>query len=513
MDFPNQNTKNENNNQSYDNNINNPKNKIYSHSDIEQNAEQINDNLSEKANSVQTSYKYRKNKKGPNTYSSKEQEENNHIHRHDNYDDYEGSIEMSENDNLICPNCINCTLMEEKRKRENLNNIRDNMREQDYEKENTNALIDKNRNYNMDLIDEKRRQREKNINNAYQNLAKINAGMSNKDKLIQLNENSRNPLNEGFPDYQYQKFQDEYNRRQKMINDNINKYYSNINNERPEVSSYYQNYVNNPNYDKNRNNYNNIYDERDRDREYSPYKNKNNDKKEYLKVLEEQINYKNELKKREKEEDRRRGQRQYEEMQKELKREEQERYLKEQRQKDELIRGNLELINQKNKLKIKELEEKLKYRELYDKQNEDYIRDLERQKIEREKLKKEIYNQNRNEYEMKQKRKELEKERNRHYYDDNNDYDKKYYDERRSKEKRNKYDQRKYDNRENQYDREYPIENEIKDYRDKNRDRDNNYNKGQKREKERFGRCCRCHKVFPRKLLSINRYFYKENRV
>ena len=387
------------------------------------------------------------------------------------------------------------------------------MREQDYEKENTNALIDKNRNYNMDLIDEKRRQREKNINNAYQNLAKINAGMSNKDKLIQLNENSRNPLNEGFPDYQYQKFQDEYNRRQKMINDNINKYYPNINNERPEVSSYYQNYVNNPNYDKNRNNYNNIYDERDRDREYSPYKNKNYDKKEYLKVLEEQINYKNELKKREKEEDRRRGQRQYEEMQKELKREEQERYLKEQRQKDELIRGNLELINQKNKLKIKELEEKLKYRELYDKQNEDYIRDLERQKIEREKLKEEIYNQNRNEYEMKQKRKELEKERNRHYYDDNNDYDKKYYDERRSKEKRNKYDQRKYDNRENQYDREYPIENEIKDYRDKNRDRDNNYNKSQKREKERFGRCCRCHKVFPRKLLSINRYFYKENRV
>ena len=51
--------------------------------------------------------------------------------------------------------------------------------------------------------------------------------------------------------------------------------------------------------------------------------------------------------------------------QKELKREEQERYLKEQRQKEELIRGNLELINQKNQLKIKELEEKLKYYVLY----------------------------------------------------------------------------------------------------------------------------------------------------
>jgi hypothetical protein len=27
-----------------------------------------------------------------------------------------------------------------------------------------------------------------------------------------------------------------------------------------------------------------------------------------------------------------------------------------------------------------------------------------------------------------------------------------------------------------------------------------------------MGRCCRCHRVFPRKLLTINRYFYKENR-
>jgi hypothetical protein len=151
-----------------------------------------------------------------------------------------------------------------------------------------NALIDKNRNYDRDLINEKRRQREKNINNAYQNLAKINAGMSNKDKLIQLNENSRNPLNEGYPDYQYQKFQDEYARRQKMINDNINKYYPNINKERPEISSYYDNYVNNPNLAKNKNN--TLFDDNGRD--YDKYK--NNDKNEYLRILEQQINEKNE---------------------------------------------------------------------------------------------------------------------------------------------------------------------------------------------------------------------------
>jgi hypothetical protein len=374
------------NNISYDNIKS--KDRIYYRSDNEPNKEEINDNLSEKANSVQTSYKYHKNKKGPNTLSSKDNIEiNNNYHYHNNYNDYDDSVEMSENDNLICPNCINCTLIEEKRRRENLNDMRD-MRQNEEEKENTNALIDKNRNYNMDLIDEKRRQRERNQNNAYQNLAKIKAGMSNKDKLIQQNENSRNPLNEGYPDYQYQKFQDEYARRQKMINENINKYYPNMNKERPEISSYYNNYVNNPNYERDKNNYNNnkIYDEREREKDYDQFR-RSDDKKEYLRILEEQINYKNELKRREKEEDRRRGQKQYEDMQRELKREEQERYMKEQRQKEELIRGNLELINQKNQLKIKELEEKLRYRDLCDKQNEDYIKELERQKNGKRKIK------------------------------------------------------------------------------------------------------------------------------
>ena len=487
------------------------KDKIYCRSDIDQNAEEMKDNLSEKANSVQTSYKYRKNKNGPNTYSSKENPENNcHYHNHDNYNDYDESVEMSENDNLICPNCINCTLMEEKRKRDNMNNMRDmdymrDMRDKDYEKENTNALIDRNRNYNMDKIQEKRRQREKNINNAYQNLAKINAGMSNKDKLIQLNENSRNPLNEGYPDYQYQKFQDEYNRRQKMINENINKYYPNMSNEKPEVSSYYQNYVNNPNYNNNTNNKKRLYDERDRD--YDKYK--DSDKKEYLKNLEEQINYKNELKRKEKEEERRRGQLQYEEMQKELKREEQERYMKEQRQREELIRANLELINQKNQLKIKELEDKLKYRDLYDKQNDEYLRDLEKQKLEKEKLKEDMYNQNRKEYEIRQKRKELEKERNKYKYNYDN-YNEDEYDYNRLP--KGKYDKRKYDNKGNQYGKGYrDNEEDINDYKDY---RDNNIqNRGQKKTKEILGRCCRCHKIFPRRLLSINRYFYKENRV
>ena len=504
MEIPNQINNVKNPNTSYDN-CNTKTKKFYKTEDDQEN----NDNISEKANSVQTSYKYHKNKKGPNSLSSKDQQEN---YLQNEYND--ASIEMSENDNLICPNCINCTLMEEKRKRENLNNIRD-INNKEYEKENMNALIDKNRNYDRDLIDERRRQREKNTNDAYQNLAKIKAGMSNKDKLIQLNENSRNPLNEGFPDYQYQKFQDEYARRQKMINENINKYYPNISNERPEISSYYENYVNNPNYERNRNK--KIFDERDKD--YNQYE--NSDKKEYLRILEEQINYKNELKRKEKEEERKRGQRQYESIQQELKREEQERRMKEQKQKDELIRANLELINQKNKLKIKELEEKLKYRELSDKQNYEYLKELERQKLEREKLKDDLYIQNKNDYETRQKNKLLEKEREKlRPYDENNEYDypkrkfdRKYddkdyndiYNKQEPKEgynkkhEKNKYGER-YKNDEDNYDNK-----DYKDYRDKD--------KRHHKVKERMGRCCRCHRIFPRKLLSINKYFYKENRV
>ncbi len=29
---------------------------------------------------------------------------------------------------------------------------------------------------------------------------------------------------------------------------------------------------------------------------------------------------------------------------------------------------------------------------------------------------------------------------------------------------------------------------------------------------EKMGRCCKCHKIFPRRLLSVNQYFYKNNR-
>ena len=577
-------------------------------SDFGRNQEELNDNLSEKANSVQTSYKYKKNKNGPNTISSKESFRNNPNNYNNNIRDDDLSIEISENDNLICPNCINCTLIEEKQRREELDRERDRERDRkyDYGTDYNSGLYDRNRNYDQNLINEKRRQRENNTNEAIQNLAKINAGLSNKDKLIQINENSRNPLNDGLPDYQYQRFQDEYERRQKMINDNIDKYYPNMSNERPEIKRYYDNYVYNPKYNGNRNE---GYDSSiNQNRDYGrPGQGQNQyDRRQYYKDLEDQINYKNELKKREKEEERRRGQRQFEDIQRELKREDEERMMKERKKMEELIKANNELINQKNKMKLKDLEDKLKYRELCDRQNEEYQRDLHRQQLEKERMKDDIYNHNKNEQMRREREKERERDREKEMYDDRK-YGEKYggdYDNKRG----GKYDERyggKYDDKYGgKYDDKYGYRDdlkyaEIKDIKDYGKIGNNQYDNrgdrrydnrgegnlydhkyddrrgygrngdgygkggdrygrgeegydkggdiygkrdgygnraddgygnkgqggygkgdrnddkgfgGQGKRKERMGRCCRCHRIFPRRLLTINRYFYKENR-
>ena len=100
MDLSNKNNNVKNPNNSF-NNCNTRTNQFFK----TDNNEEINDNISEKANSVQTSYKYHKNKQGPNSTSSKDQQEN-YLQN-----EYDTSIEMSENENLICPNCIKCTLM------------------------------------------------------------------------------------------------------------------------------------------------------------------------------------------------------------------------------------------------------------------------------------------------------------------------------------------------------------------------------------------------------------------
>ena len=415
----------------------------------EHNEQELNDNISDKANSVNTSYQYRKKKNDQNSVYSKGSFNNQNPNKQT---DEVQSYSMSDNDNLICENCINTVLMEEKRKRDNL----------DKNYYNTDGIFDDlNRNNERKLIEERKRQRENNTNEAIQNLAKINANLSSKDKLIQQNENSRNALNDGLPDYQYQRFKDNYEKKQKMINDNINKFYPNSANERPEIASYYNNYVNNnQNYNKNEDYDNNINNNKRRNIERGEYDPKDLNRQEYIKSLEDQIYQKNEMKKKEREEDRRREQKQYEDMQREMKKEEEERYMKQQKQKEELIRANQDLIDQKNRMKMKEMEEKLKYKDYFDKQNEEYQKELKRKELENQKKLDDIYNDNRNQYENKKRMKEQ-------------------------------------DYRNNDVGNENIGNEQLQDHHKKH---------------ERMGRCCRCHRIFPRRLLTINRYFYKENR-
>ena len=137
--------------------------KSFSKSDQNDRDQDLNDNISEKANSVQTSYQYRKNKNGQNSTYSKGS--SNHDNQEQQIDD-QLSLSISDNDNLICANCINTVLIEEKQKRD------------DYDKnygKTDGYFLDGNRNYEKDLNEQKKRQREYNTNEAIQNLAKINA--------------------------------------------------------------------------------------------------------------------------------------------------------------------------------------------------------------------------------------------------------------------------------------------------------------------------------------------------
>ena len=83
----------------------------------ERNRDDLDERYSQNSNSVHTSYKYRKRKKGNMTISSRESNDY-YIQNLEN----ESSVSMSINDNLICPDCINEALIDQKRIRNDLNN-------------------------------------------------------------------------------------------------------------------------------------------------------------------------------------------------------------------------------------------------------------------------------------------------------------------------------------------------------------------------------------------------------
>ena len=194
-------------------------------------------------NSVHTSYQYKPSKsiKDNNDYNYNN---NNNVNRvNTNYSKKNSSKASNENDyetdeqNLICQNCINEELMDMKRKRE-YDEKRNDFVSAPFE--------DKYKSYDLNLINGKIKKREENRNEVANVMNKYK--YNEKDKLIYDNENSRNFLNESNGNYLYDKKRDKYEQKEKMINDNINKF---SNKERPEISAYFNNYVNNPDYKNN----------------------------------------------------------------------------------------------------------------------------------------------------------------------------------------------------------------------------------------------------------------------
>ena len=414
----------------------------------ERNRDDLDERYSQNSNSVHTSYKYRKRKKGNMTISSRESNDY-YIQNLEN----ESSVSMSINDNLICPDCINEAIIDQKRIRNDLNNRNNDLQDR-YKYQTINNSF-----YENDLIEKKIHQREINTNNAMKTLSKLNSSMSNKERLIKINENSADPFHENNRDYQYEKFRKEYEKKQKFINDNLDKYLT-VKKKKSlsETPLFFDKSDEKINSNTNRN------------------RNESTNKKEYIKTLEEQIKYKREKNKKEKEEDKIREKRYYEEIEEKIKKEENDKKIKEQNLKDDFIKGNRDIINKKNQDKIKEFNENLKYKEFLDKKNEQYKKELLEKQKENERLLNEINNSTKkindsyNKKNMKYKRIESneENEENNSNFNNNND---------------NK-------NIQNKNEKKYCCY-------------DLNKQKGE---------CCRCHRVLPRRLLTINRYFYRDNR-
>ena len=290
-------------------------------------------------------------------------------------------------DYYLCQNCINERLIEEKRKRDELNSRNNN----------NNIYEDKNRYYNENRIKERLNQRERNINEAYHTLEKcqkINA----KDKLIKENENAINPLYQQHHNYKYENFRTKYAQKQQYIKDNYNKF---INNERPEITKYFSNYINNPNY---------------KPKEYGEYKPKIIDIENYKKDLNEQINYKINKKRKEKEEDKYNENKEYLSLQKKIEKENEEKALKKQKIKEELIKGNLDIINAKKDKKEKIYEEDMKkYKEYYEKENQEYNDKLLKEKCKKNKINREFITENQKNLNRIRRDKEQQKIENNNY--------------------------------------------------------------------------------------------------
>ncbi len=163
----------------------------------------------------------------------------------------------------------------------------------------TPILEDKYKKYNQDYINNKIAQREANQKEVEDSLNKYRS--RDKERFIRENENSINFLNNPNGNYLYDKFRNQYEEKERMIKDNIDKFQ---NRERPEITSYFNHYVNNPNYKDNN--------------PYGEYRKKQEDMDQYRQDLLRQIQYKENMKKMEEEEENRDAKRQYNNIQKQI---------------------------------------------------------------------------------------------------------------------------------------------------------------------------------------------------
>ena len=387
-------------------------------------------------NSVHSSYQYKRSKPPSenNDYNNNNNYNNNNINRvNTNYSKKNSSKASNENEyvtdeqNLICQNCINEELMDMKRKR-------------DYD-ERRNDFVpapfeDKYKAYDLNLINGKIRQREENRNEVANVMNKYK--YKDKDRLIYENENSRNLLNERNGNYLYDKFRDKYEQKERMINDNINKF---TNKERPEISAYFNNYVNNPNYKNNL--------------EYGEYRKKQEDLDQYRNDLLNQMREKDNRKRYETEEENREAQRQYNKIQRQIEEDNRNNALKIQQQKDDLLRGNLQLIEEKKRRKMEEENEKRLYKNAVDRQYEIDKQNEENKLRSKQKQMNDLLSENLNNIKMEENRKLREKQEDEKY----------------------RYNDKAF----------------VHDH-------------------ELMGRCCKCHRIFPRRLLTVNQHFYRDNR-
>jgi len=304
----------------------------------------IKKNFCSKSNAIFTTYRYKVKNKNNQIKSNLTYD----IERNDRQIHPSKSVISKENKSkklLLCQNCIKDNIYNLPKKAKEINNV---------------PIIpeifeDKYRNYSQDLIKEKIKKRQKYTNEIFNNFDKWDRS-NEKDKLIHEIENSRNPLYEKNHNYLYEKFKKKYELKQKIINERNSNKFSLTN--RPEMTNYYQNYIKKAMYNSN-NKINNI----------QKMIKKENEAEDYRRFLDSQVSYKKRIKLKEREEDIIREKKEQIFALQSLEREKKERDIKFNKIKNELIRGNSELLKEKKKLKDKKKAEDLKYKEYYDKQN------------------------------------------------------------------------------------------------------------------------------------------------